>query len=152
MATLTGRPRYATSDWHTNNHAIATNAERQRSASHDIRQEDRFMRNETDNKTKWDQQDNNTRLADRVDIIRKWKDQLERTLAELDKEIADLSTSKEETEKALEDMNLPTEVNVENLTTREGRQNIDVVEDEVEDELLKVCVIINNIVVDRANT
>ena len=139
MATLSTNPRYATSDWHTNNHVIATNAERQRNASHDVRQEARFLRNETDNKTKWDQHDNNTRLADRIDIIRKWKDTLERTLADLDKEIADLNTAKEETELALENMNLPTEVNVENLTTREGRQNIDVVEDEAEDELLKVC-------------
>ena len=83
------------------------------------------------------------RLADRVDIIRKWKDTLERTLAELDKEIADLNMAKEETEQALENMNLPTEVNVENLTTREGRQSIDVVEDEVEDELLRVRAILD---------
>ncbi len=138
MATLSTNTRYTTTDWHTNNHVIATNADRQRNASHDIRQEARFLRNETDNKTKWDQHDNNTRLADRVDIIRKWKDTLERTLGELDKEIADLNTAKDETEIALENMNLPTEVNVENLTTREGRQNIDVVEDEIEDELLKV--------------
>ncbi len=138
MATVTTNTRYSTTDWHTNNHVIASNAERQRDASHDVRQEARFLRNETDNKTKWDQHDNNTRLADRVDMIRKWKDTLERTLGELDKEIADLNTAKEETEEALESMNLPTEVNTENLTTREGRQNIDVVEDEAEDELLKV--------------
>lgn len=129
--------RYATSDWFTSNYTISTNAERQRTASHDTRQESRFLRNETTNKTKWDQLDNNTRLADRVDNIRKWKDILEKTLADLDKEIADLSEAKEQTEVQLEAMNLPTEVNVENLVQREGRQNIDVVQDEVEDQLFK---------------
>jgi len=138
-------PRYATSDWFTSNHTIATNAERQRTASHDIRQEGRFLRNETDNKTKWDQYDNNTRLADRVDHIRKWKDILEKTLSELDKEIQDLSDSKEDTERALEAKNLPTDVNIENLVTREGRQKIDLVEDEVEDQLLQEQKVIEGI-------
>ena len=130
--------RYNTQDWFTSNYAISTNAERQRGASHDVRQEGRFLRNETDNKTKWDQQDNNTRLGDRVDNIRKWKDILEKTLADIDKEIDDLSTSKDLLEQSLEAKNTPTEVNIENLVTREGRQHIDVVNDEVEDQLKKV--------------
>jgi tektin-2 len=137
--------RHATSDWFTSNYTISTNAERQRSASHDIRQEGRFMRNETDNKTKWDQLDNNTRLADRIDNIRKWKDILEKTLADIEKEIADLSESKEQLEQSLEAKNLPTEVNIENLVTREGRQDIDVVEDEVEDQLHKEKEVISGI-------
>ena len=65
--------RYATSDWFTSNYALSTNAERQRSATHDIRQGSRFLRNETSNKTKWDQLDSNTRLSDRVDNIRQWR-------------------------------------------------------------------------------
>ena len=60
-------------------------------------------------------------------------------MAELDREIAALSDSKDALEQALEAKNLPTDVNVENLVTREGRRDIDVVEDEVEDQLQKVC-------------
>src|SRR6218665_505752 len=131
-------PRYETSDWFTSNYVVSTNAERQRDISHDTRQEARFLRNVTDNKTKWDQYDNNTRLADRVDHIRKWKETLQRTLGELDREIKDLSESKEQLEHSLEAKNLPTEVNVENLVTREGRRDIDVVNDEVEDQLHRV--------------
>lgn len=71
----------------------------------------------------------------------RWKDILERTLADLDREIASLSDSKDALEQSLEAKNLPTEVNVENLVTREGRQDIDVVEDEVEDQLKKVSLI-----------
>ena len=63
--------RYATSDWFTSNYIISTDAERQCVASHETRQESRYLRNETSNRTKWDQYDNNTRLADRVDHIRK---------------------------------------------------------------------------------
>jgi tektin-2 len=63
--------RFQPPDWFTNNYTISTNAERQRSASHQTRQESRFLRNETDNQTKWDQYSNNVRLADRVDEIRK---------------------------------------------------------------------------------
>lgn len=137
--------RHATSDWFTSNYTISTNAERQRAASHDVRQEARFLRNETDNKTKWDQLDNNTRLGDRVDNIRKWKDILEKTLADTDKEIADLSQAKDILENSLEAKNLPTEVNIENLVTREGRQSIDVVEDEVEDQLHKEQEVIDGI-------
>ena len=64
---------------------------------------------------------------------------MEKTLADLDKEIADLSEAKELTEDALEAKNIPTDTVVENLTIREGRHGIDVVQDEVENQLHKVC-------------
>ena len=69
-----------------------------------------------------------------------WKEILEKTLADLDKEIADLSEAKELTEDALEAKNIPTDTVVENLTIREGRHGIDIVQDEVENQLHKVCV------------
>ena len=130
--------RFSTADWHKSNFTVSTNAERQRTASHDTRQSARHLRNETDNKTKWDQLDNNTRLSDRIDHIRKWKDILEKTLSDVDKEISDLSASKDELEESLQAKNMPTDVNVENLVTREGRQNIDLVEDQAENQLHKV--------------
>ena len=133
--------RYQPPDWFTSNYTISTNAERQRDASHQVRQESRYLRNETDNQTKWDQHSNNVRLADRVDTIRKWKEILEKTLADIDKEIADLSEAKELTEQALEAKNLPTDVAIECLTLREGRQSIDVVQDEPENQLHKVCAV-----------
>ena len=148
MATQIGQnTRYQPQDWFTNNYTISTNAERQRDASHQVRQEGRFLKNETDNQTKWDQYSNNVRLADRVDHIRKWKEILEKTLADLDKEIADLSEAKELTEISLEAKNLPTDVALENLTLREGRQDIDVVIDEPEKQLQKVsCTGLHNCV------
>lgn len=51
MATLSVKPsqRYQPSDWRTNSYLLSTNAERQRDASHQIRQEARILRNETNN-------------------------------------------------------------------------------------------------------
>lgn len=51
MATLSAKPsqRYRLSDWLTNSYLLSTNAERQRDASHQIRQEARILRNETNN-------------------------------------------------------------------------------------------------------
>lgn len=137
--------RFQPPDWFTSNYTISTNAERQRSASHQVRQEGRFLRNETDSQTKWDQHSNNVRLADRVDHIRKWKEIMEKTLADLDKEIADLSEAKELTEAALEAKNIPTDAAIECLTLREGRQHIDVVQDEVENQLHKEVEVIDGI-------
>ncbi|XP_071117343.1 tektin-2-like [Haliotis cracherodii] len=146
MATqLRPTTRYQPPDWFTSNYTISTNAERQRDASHQVRQEGRFLRNETDNQTKWDQHSNNVRLADRVDDIRKWKEILEKTLADTDREIADLTESKEQTEQALEAKNLPLDVAIECLTLREGRQAIDVVQDEPEAQLHKEVEVIEGI-------
>ena len=72
------------------------------------------------------------------DLAFQWKEILEKTLADLDKEIADLSEAKELTENALEAKNIPTDTAIECLTIREGRHSIDVVQDEVENQLHKV--------------
>jgi len=50
-----GSERHTTSDWFTSNYALSTDSERGSKASHDVRQESRYLRNETDNKTYWDQ-------------------------------------------------------------------------------------------------
>lgn len=51
MATLSTKPsqRFRLSDWNTNSYLLSTNAERQRDASHQIRQEARVLRNDTNN-------------------------------------------------------------------------------------------------------
>lgn len=139
MATISFKPanRFAVPDWHTNSALISTNAERQRSASHDIRQDARNLRNETNNKTEWDEQDNRTRLADRIDDVDKWKLVLDKCLTELDAEIDALNQIKDEAERALQAKNVPLDVAVECLTLRESRRDIDLVMDPVEDELRK---------------
>ncbi|XP_014774180.1 tektin-2 isoform X2 [Octopus bimaculoides] len=145
MATELHKVHYQPKDWFTNNYSISTNSEREQKASTNCRQEGRYLRNETYAQTKWDEYHNNIRLGDRVDQIRKWKEILEKVLQDLDEEIGDLSVSKDLAEQQLEDMNLATDVNVENLTLREGHYGIDLTEDDPELELRKETQVINGI-------
>ncbi|XP_007444511.1 tektin-2 [Python bivittatus] len=145
MATLSVKPgqRFTLPDWYTNSDLLSTNAERQRSASHQIRQEARILRNETNNQTKWDEFDNCTRLNERLDIVNRWKETLDKCLTDIDTEINTLNRMKEAAEHALQAKNLPLDVAIENLTLRESRRAIDVVKDQVEDELHKEVEVID---------
>lgn len=145
MATLSVKPsqRFQLSDWHTNSYLLSTNAEQQRDASHQIRQETRVLRNETNNQTIWDEHDNRTRLAERVNTVNRWKEMLDKCLTDLDAEIDALSQMKESAEQNLQAKNLPLDVAVECLTLRESRRDVDVVRDCVEDELHKELEVID---------
>ncbi|KAG8588439.1 hypothetical protein GDO81_005975 [Engystomops pustulosus] len=147
MATLSVKPgsRFSVPDWHTNNLLISTNAQRQQSASHQIRQEARTLRNETNNQTKWDEEDNRTRLAERIDEVENWKLVLDKCLAEVDAEIDALTLMKDEAERALQAKNVPSDVAIECLTLRESRRDIDIVKDPVEDELHKEVEMIDGV-------
>ncbi|KAM3933286.1 tektin-2 [Leptodactylus fuscus] len=147
MATLSVKPgsRFSVPDWHTNNLLISTNAQRQQSASHQIRQDTRALRNETNNQTKWDEEDNRTRLSDRIDEVENWKLVLDKCLYEVDAEIDALTLMKDEAERALQAKNVPSDVAVECLTLRESRRDIDVVKDPVEDELHKEVQVIESV-------
>nr|XP_004665278.1 tektin-2 isoform X1 [Jaculus jaculus]XP_045006133.1 tektin-2 isoform X1 [Jaculus jaculus] len=139
MTTLSFKPsqRFRLPDWHTNSYLLSTNAERQRDASHQIRQEARVLRNETNNQTIWDEHDNRTRLSDRVDTVNRWKEMLDKCLTDLDAEIDNLTQMKESAEQNLQAKNLPLDVAIECLTLRDSRRDIDVVKDPVEEELHK---------------
>ena len=129
--------RYSTHDWFTNNYAVSTNSERSRQSSFGVRQDAAFMRNDTNIKTRWDQHDNNTRLSDRIEDIRKWKDIMEDCLNRINREIALLTEAKDTTEAELAALEIPLEVANENLTMRDSRKGIDLVRDDVERELRK---------------
>ena len=70
--------------------------------------------------------------------ITAWKDKLEQTIADTDVEIAQLTSHKERCETALTNMNTPADVSQDNIATRSIRVNIDLVDDEVQQELIKV--------------
>ncbi|XP_022092218.1 tektin-B1-like [Acanthaster planci] len=136
---------FAPSDWHTNNHLLATNAEKLRDGSHDTRQSSHQLRNETYNRTAWGIHDSTTRLSNRIDDIEKWRETLEKTLADTDEEIARLAQMKDEAERALEAKALPLDVATECVTLRDGRRKIDVVDDEASSQLNKEVEVIEGI-------
>ncbi|NXR13981.1 TEKT2 protein, partial [Semnornis frantzii] len=145
MATLSAKPgqRFSVPDWHTSSQLLSADAERQRSASHRVRQEARALRNDTDSQTKWDKQNNQTRLADRISSVSRWKERLERCLADIDAEIDALAKVKEAAESALQAKNLAWEVSIECLALRERRRTPDLVRDPVEEELHKEVKVID---------
>ncbi|XP_051520595.1 tektin-2-like isoform X2 [Myxocyprinus asiaticus] len=139
MATLSMKPglRYSVSDWTTNNKQISDTAEHRRKISHEIRQDGRALRNQTANKTNWDEYESSRRLSDRINDITRWKENLKACAQEVDVEMDALTLSKEETERALAATVLPLEVTAECLTLREGRRGMELVSDPVEAELKK---------------
>ena len=66
---------------------ISADAEKTRNVSFQVRQEGRFLKNETDNQTWWDEHDNNNRIADRLDEIEEWRQILRYCIKDIDKEI-----------------------------------------------------------------
>nr|XP_020839339.1 tektin-2 isoform X4 [Phascolarctos cinereus] len=145
MAILSIKPgqRFRLPDWHINSYLLSSNAEQQRDASHQIRQECRILRNETNNQTIWDEHDNQTRLSERIDSVDRWKEILDKCLTDIDAEIDAMTQMKEAAERALQAKNLPLDVAIECLTLRESRRDIDVVKDFAEDELHKEVEVID---------
>ncbi|XP_053942406.1 tektin-2 isoform X2 [Cuculus canorus] len=139
MATLSTKPgqRFSVPDWHTNSNLISADAQHQRSASHQVRQEARALRNETNNQAKWEEHNNRTRLTERINSVNRWKETLDKCLADTDAEITALTKVKEMAERAVQAKNLCLDVAIECLTLRESRRAIDVVRDPVEEELHK---------------
>ena len=88
--------------------------------------------------TKWTQHTNDTSLHSRIDNISDWKDILQKTLSDTEKEIDQLTFTKRVAECALEAKEMPISVVMECLVIREGRVAIDLVRDNVETELHKV--------------
>jgi len=137
--------RYAPPDWHARNSKLSEVARNTRDYSHSLRQEAKQLRIDADAKTKWFNYENNVKLNERVRNITEWRDKLDQCLRDLNLEISVQKDAKEACERALEAKNLPLEIGLENLNVREGRQEFDVVKDEVEAQLQTEVQLIENI-------
>ncbi|XP_046874534.1 tektin-2 [Hypomesus transpacificus] len=139
MAAFSTKPglRYSVPDWDHGNRQLSETAERRRQSSQDTRQEGRMLRNETTSKTSWNESDSSRRLTERVWDITRWRDTLEASAQELDREMDALTLSKEEMERALAATLVPLEVTVECMVLREGRRGNELLSDPVEAQLKK---------------
>nr|CAH8865908.1 unnamed protein product [Trichobilharzia regenti] len=138
MSTLT-KPsiKYQPPDWFTNSFAISANSQRQREASEQIRQETRSLRLAAALRTKWDEFNNTTRLADRIDAIKDFRDILELAHLQLDEEISMVNLGKDALEEQMKNIITPKECVTECLALRDRRKRIDYVEDAPEAQLKK---------------
>merc|ERR1712226_899570 len=137
--------RYAPPDWHSRNSKLSEVARNTRDYSHALRQEAKQLRIDAEAKTKWFNYENNVKLNERVRNITEWRDKLDQCLRDINLEISVQKDAKEAGERALEAKNLPLEIGLENLNVREGRQEFDVVKDEVEAQLQTEVQLIENI-------
>ena len=131
--------KFNQADWFTNKQAISSDAEKSRNVSFQVRQEGRYLDNETRNQTWWDTHDNNVRLGNRLDDIEEWRQVLRYQIKDIDKEIEAIHVTKNKCENLLNDMKIPLDVAIENFATRDGRLGVDLVRDAPEAELKKVC-------------
>jgi len=137
--------KFNPSDWHTNKHAISADAEKTRNVSFQVRQEGRYINNETNNQTWWDTHDNENRLSDRIDEIEEWRQILRHQIRDVDVELEAARVTKNMCENMLNDMKVPLDVNINNHVTRDGRLGVDLVRDEPEAELTKETSVIDAI-------
>ncbi|KAH8873231.1 Tektin-2 [Schistosoma japonicum] len=129
--------KYQPPDWFTNSFALSANSQRQREASEQIRQETRSLRLAAALRTKWDEFNNTTRLADRVDAIRDLKDILELAQLQLDTEVSMVNLGKEAVEEQMKNIIVHKDCITECLTLRDRRKKIDNVHDAPEVQLKK---------------
>ena len=129
--------KFAPNDWKYSNQVMNLNAEKQRTASNDVRQASHALRNETDAKTKWEQQSTDKALKLRMDDVTSWRDRVELTLSRTDAEIVALVELKERAQAAYDEDLYPLKMVAECQELRERRVSIDLVRDFVEAELNK---------------
>ena len=142
MATLS-RPikKWSESDWFSKHHALSSNSEIEKRAAIKVQDEARFLKNETNNRAKWGQYESNSRLADRIDHVNKWKDIMEIAFKDIETELHALSAAKFGLEHFLEIRDKYVDANTECLTLRDSRRDHDNVFDDAEKELREVSAI-----------
>ncbi|XP_033921547.1 tektin-4 [Melopsittacus undulatus] len=91
------------------------------------------------------QQSSTAALGQRLQDIHFWKSELQRQIEDLDAETSLLAAQKLRLERALDATAVPYAIATDNLQCRERRQSPDLVNDEVEQELLKEAELIRNV-------
>ncbi|XP_051993757.1 tektin-4 [Xyrauchen texanus] len=137
--------KYTTDEWFANNSALLNRAVTDRSLAERIRHESKALKAETDTGTFRIQTEGTKHLGERLQDIHRWRSELERFIERLAAE-TDLQTrSRRRLERALDATEIPFAIAIDNLTCRERRFGPDLVQDQVEEELLKEVELIRSI-------
>uniref|UniRef100_A0A0B7AIW8 Tektin n=1 Tax=Arion vulgaris TaxID=1028688 RepID=A0A0B7AIW8_9EUPU len=136
-ATRTVYSRYQPNDWFMSNNSNYSLSEKERSFAERLRADAWRAVKETEARTRNRQNDVTKRLGERVQDIAFWKSQLNSEVHAMDVEMENLKEYKRTCEKALADTSNPLHITEECLMSREQRQGIDLVNDDVEKSLIK---------------
>ncbi|KAI1890178.1 hypothetical protein AGOR_G00171010 [Albula goreensis] len=138
MSAFTEEPRkFLPSEWLLTNQVQYGNAEAECSRSERVIASSKALVEETDKATQRMQQDVNKKLEQRIHNVRFWKEELNRELDEMTREMEELQTFRTRVEKALESCSEPLQVTQQCLTEREKHEGTELVHDEAELELRK---------------
>ncbi|XP_015589193.1 tektin-2 [Cephus cinctus] len=135
-------PHIGLPDWYAKQWELRQSADTRRSEAFELRSSSRIIRSETKIKTEWDTYMNNTRIADRLTELSRWRELLESQLERIENEIKLLKDERADTEKELEGLNLPLQITAECISTRDCRRGTELTYDDGDTELKKeLCVL-----------
>ena len=121
--------RYTPNEWTTSNVCTYADADKNRNYSEKVRSEAVRLMRETDEKTSQGQRDAARRLGERITDITFWRNELTTELEKLIAESAQLTDTKRNVQKALQDLEPPLHIAQECLYHRESRKGIELVHD-----------------------
>ncbi|XP_076760250.1 tektin-B1 [Xylocopa sonorina] len=132
-------------DWYAKQWDLQQNAALKSAEAFELRNSGKIARSETLVKTIWDTYMNNTRLADRITELSRWRESMQKLLDTLVAEIKSLQDEKSDAEKELENLNYPLQVTAECISMRDCRRGTELTYDEADTELKKELCVIENI-------
>ena len=130
--------KYNPNEWFENNYSKYYQSFVDRDNAERIRHEGKRTRNETEETTNKTQAEVTKKLGERIQDINFWKFELEREIRDVIDETDLLLAQKKRLENALRATEIPLHIATDNLNCRQRRENVDLVQDDVELSLLKV--------------
>ncbi|XP_015119462.1 tektin-2 [Diachasma alloeum] len=129
-------------DWYAKQWQLQESAKNQISDSFELRNTARTLRNETKIRTEWDTRMNDARLDDRVKELKKWQEILEKLSSCLSSEMKQLRDEQSESERDLDNIELPLQVVAQCISMRDCRRGTELTYDEADTELKKELTVV----------
>ena len=130
--------KYNPPEWHESNYAKYYQSFADRDNAEKVRHNSKETMKETEATTNQTQAESTKKLAERLKDINFWKFELQREINDIIAETDLLCAQKKRLENALRATEVPLHIATDNLNCRQRRQGIDLVQDGVELNLLKV--------------
>lgn len=134
--------KYTPAEWFSNYHSILQQACADRVTARGVQRESRTLNQDSEADTQQTQADGTRHLGERLQDIHLQKSELQRGIEQLMADTHSLMALKKRLEKALDATEIPYAIATDNLNCRTRRPHPDLVRDSVEDELLKVVVVV----------
>ncbi|XP_026541606.1 tektin-4 [Notechis scutatus] len=137
--------KFLPEEWQQNNYIRYHEAFADRDHSERCRHESQNLANYTAELAQRTQEDSTAKVGQRLQDIHFWKSELQREIEDLVAETDQMAAQKLRLERAIDAVEVPYSIAMDNLQCRERRQHPDLVRDQVEVELLKETELIRNI-------